>query len=116
MRYLFIFSDSPHGGQRTYNGLRLAASVAKSRDNEVKIFLLGDGVIAGLGDPTPVNAFYNTQDMLRQLEKGGAQIGVCRTCLEARGIKDEMLLEGAKRSTLDELTAWTEDAEKVITF
>lgn len=54
--------------------------------------------------------------MLRQLEKGGAQIGVCRTCLEARGIKDEMLLEGAKRSTLDELTAWTEDAEKVITF
>jgi sulfur relay (sulfurtransferase) complex TusBCD TusD component (DsrE family) len=27
-----------------------------------------------------------------------------------------MLLEGVKRSTLDELTAWTEEADKVLSF
>ncbi len=116
MKFLFIFNDSPHGSQRTYNGLRLASSVAKSNDNEVRVFLLGDGVITGLGGPKPVNAFYNTQDLLRELLRRGVRIGVCRTCLEARGIGDEMLLEGANRSTLDELTEWTEEAEKVITF
>jgi uncharacterized protein involved in oxidation of intracellular sulfur len=43
-------------------------------------------------------------------------IGACKTCLEHRGISDEMLLPSVKRSTLDELTEWTEEAEKVLTF
>ncbi len=116
MRYLFIFNDSPHGSQRTYNGLRLVSSISKSRDNEVSVFLVGDGVITALGGPNPLNAFYNTQELLKQILKNDVQIGVCRTCMEARGIGDGMLLEGVKRSTLDELTTWTEEAEKVITF
>lgn len=116
MTYLFIFNDSPYGSQRTYNGLRLLASLARTRENDVRAFLLGDGVLTGLGQPKPVNAFYNVQELLTQAVSLGAQIGVCRTCLEARGIGDEMLLKGANRSTLDELTTWTEDAEKVLTF
>ena len=54
--------------------------------------------------------------MLRQLGGRGVTIGVCRTCLEARGIPDEMLISEAKRSTLDELVAWTDEAEKVLMF
>lgn len=116
MRHLFIFNDSPYGTQRTYNGLRLAVSLAKSPENELLVFLLGDGVLTGLGQPAPLNAFYNVQEMLKQLVSRGVVIGACRTCLEARGLGDEMLLEGIKRSTLDDLTSWTEDADKVLSF
>ena len=114
MQYLFIFNDSPYGSQRTYNGLRLA--VALSKQNSVTIFLLGDGVTAALRGLNPAHADYNPQEMLRQLSAQGVTIGACRTCLEARGIGDDLLIAEAKRRTMDDLVAWTEEAEKVLTF
>jgi uncharacterized protein involved in oxidation of intracellular sulfur len=36
--------------------------------------------------------------------------------MDARAIGDEQLVEGARRSSLDELTDWTLWADKVITF
>ena len=43
-------------------------------------------------------------------------VGACRTCLEARGIDHQSLVEGVQRRTLDDLRDWTEDAEKVLVF
>lgn len=114
MKYLFIFNDAPYGSQRTHNGLRLA--VALSKQNSVRIFLLGDGVTSAIGALNPAHADYNPQEMLRQLAARSVTIGACRTCLEARGIGDEMLIPEAKRSTMDDLANWTEEAEKVLTF
>ena len=116
MSVLFILNDSPYSSQRSYNGLRLALSMAKTSGSKLRVFLFGDGVICGLGQPAPLNAFYNVQEMLNGLSQREAQIGACKTCLEQRGISDEMLLPIVKRSTLDELTTWTEEAEKVLTF
>jgi uncharacterized protein involved in oxidation of intracellular sulfur len=116
MNVLFIFNDSPYSSQRSYNGLRLALSMAKSQQTNLRVFLFGDGVICGLGQPAPLNAFYNVQEMLNGLAQRNSEIGACKTCLEQRGISDEMLLPTVKRSTLDDLTAWTEDADKVLTF
>jgi sulfur relay (sulfurtransferase) complex TusBCD TusD component (DsrE family) len=36
--------------------------------------------------------------------------------MDARGIKPEMLAEGAHRSSMAELTAWTAAADKVLVF
>jgi len=36
--------------------------------------------------------------------------------MDARAIRDEQLIEGARRSTLDELTDWTRWADKIVTF
>jgi uncharacterized protein involved in oxidation of intracellular sulfur len=116
MNVLFILNDSPYTSQRSYNGLRLALSMAKSQPASLRIFLFGDGVICGLGQPAPLNAFYNVQEMLSGLAQRNIQIGACKTCLEQRGISDEMLLAAVKRSTLDDLTKWNEEAEKVLTF
>jgi len=46
----------------------------------------------------------------------GVRVGVCSTCMDARGLTDEELAEGLARSTLDELTDWTVWAEKVLVF
>jgi uncharacterized protein involved in oxidation of intracellular sulfur len=116
MQYLFILNDSPYGSQRTYNGLRLAINLTRSPNNAISIFLLGDGVTAAFEGFSPAHVFYNTQEMLRQVGERGARIGVCKTCLEARGILDQHMVPSAKRSTLDDLTEWTQEADKVLVF
>jgi hypothetical protein len=67
MNVLFILNDSPYTSQRSYNGLRLALSMTKSAPNKLRVFLFGDGVICGLGQPAPLNAFYNVQELLNGL-------------------------------------------------
>ncbi len=114
MKYLFILNDSPYGSQRTFNALRLVRSLATGQ-TKVAIFLLGDGVVSGTRRQSPADASYNVQEMLRMLGPS-VSIGACRTCLEARGIDDQSLVEGVQRQTLDDLRDWTEEAEKVLVF
>jgi uncharacterized protein involved in oxidation of intracellular sulfur len=44
----------------------------------------------------------------------GAEIGVCGTCMDARGVAETELAEGAQRGTLEQLTDWTLWADKVL--
>jgi uncharacterized protein involved in oxidation of intracellular sulfur len=41
---------------------------------------------------------------------------LCGTCMDARAITDAELMEGARRSTMDELAAETLAADKVLVF
>jgi uncharacterized protein involved in oxidation of intracellular sulfur len=41
---------------------------------------------------------------------------LCGTCMDARGMGDEDLIDGARRSTMDELAAETRAADKVLVF
>jgi uncharacterized protein involved in oxidation of intracellular sulfur len=54
--------------------------------------------------------------MLSAVVRHGGEVAVCGTCLDARGIPDAELVEGTRRSPLDELTAWVAEAEKVLVF
>ena len=114
MKYLFIVNDSPYGDQRAYNVMRLAAALA--RKARIRVFLLGDGVICALSGFTPAHADYNPQELLRAIAATGAAVGACGTCMEARGISPESLIPGARRSNMEELTAWTEEADKIISI
>lgn len=113
---LFILNDPPYGTERSYNGLRLAGSLIKQEGEVVRVFLMGDAAsCAKAGQKTP-NGYYNLEKMLISILKRGGEIGVCGTCMEARGLQDAELTAGTRRSTLEELTAWTAWAEKVIVF
>ena len=46
----------------------------------------------------------------------GGVTGVCGTCMDARGITNDELVAGCHRSTLDELTEWTQRADQVLVF
>lgn len=115
-KYVFIFNDAPYGTQRTYNGLRLAVAMSRNSGTGLRVFLLGDGVVCGLKGLQPAHADYNPQELLRQIASNGGEVHACGTCMEARGIADSLLIDEVKRSTMDTLTQWTEDAEKVLTF
>ncbi len=51
----------------------------------------------------------------RVLSSKGAVL-LCGTCMDARGISDTELMEGVRRSTMDELANATAEAEKVLVF
>jgi uncharacterized protein involved in oxidation of intracellular sulfur len=108
MKTLFILNDAPYGSERSYNGLRLAGSL--------RVFLIGDASACGKAGQKVPEGFYNMQVMLTRVVRNGAQVGVCGTCIDARGIADAELMEGAHRSTMSELTAWTLWADKVVVF
>jgi uncharacterized protein involved in oxidation of intracellular sulfur len=117
VKTLFILNDPPYGTERTYNGLRLAGNMLKMEEGlEVVVFLLGDAVTAAKkGQKTP-NGYYNLERMLGLVAKRGAEVLLCGTCMDARGMTDEEVMEGARRSTLDELTQATLESQRVLVF
>ena len=116
MKALFILNDAPYGNERVYNGLRLAGSLSKQDGVQVEVFLIGDAVgAAHQGQKVPAG-FYNVQTMLGAVVRHHGVVGVCGSCMDARGMTDADLVDGAHRSSMDELTAWTLAADKVIAF
>jgi len=113
---LFILNDPPYGTERSYNGLRLAGSLARGEGEEVRMFLLGDAAACAKSGQKVPEGFYNVELMLHRVTRAGAKVGVCGTCMEARGIAETELAEGTQKSTLAELTAWTQWAGKVLVF
>ena len=116
MKTLFILNGPPYGTEHSYNGLRLAGALAKREGEQVRIFLMGDAVGCALQGQVLPDGYYHLDRMLISAIRHGAQAGCCGTCMDARAIDDAQLLDGARRSTLEELTDWTLWADKVITF
>jgi len=114
---LFILNDPPYGTERSYNALRLAGSLARRPDQDVKIFLMGDAASCAKAKQKVPQGYYNVELMLQgPATRHGVEVGVCGTCMDARGIADGELAEGTRRGTLSQLTDWTTWAEKVLVF
>lgn len=112
---LFILNDAPYGNERAYNGLRLAGALAAHEDQSVRLFLMADAVgCAKSGQKVP-EGYYNVQLMLGKVARKG-EVGLCGTCMDARGLRDEELIDGARRGTLAQLADWTAEADKVVVF
>ena len=113
---MFVLNDAPYGSERSYNALRLAGSLSKAEGEEVKIFLIGDAASCAKGGQKVPENFYNIQVMLGRAVRNRGEVGVCGTCMDARAITDSELMEGVHKSSLVELTSWTQWADKVIVF
>jgi uncharacterized protein involved in oxidation of intracellular sulfur len=113
---LLILNDPPYGTERSYNALRLAGALAKRDGEEVKLFLMGDAASCAKANQKVPQGYYNVEVMLRGPTRHGAEIGVCGTCMDARGIGDDELASGAQRGTLDQLAEWTQWADRTLVF
>jgi uncharacterized protein involved in oxidation of intracellular sulfur len=111
-----ILNEPPYGNERSYNGLRLAGSLVRQSDTQLKVFLIADAVSCAKAGQKVPQGFYNVQLMLSAVLRHSGVIGACGSCMDARGLRDEELIEGIKRSSMEELAAWTLEADKVISF
>ena len=117
MKALFVLNDPPYGTERCYNGLRLAHALLKNDPAaEITVFLMADAVSAARRGQKAPDGYYNVERMLKRVVSAKGQLLLCGTCMEARGMTTEDLMEGARRSTMDELADATVTADKVLVF
>ncbi|MOA29660.1 uncharacterized protein involved in oxidation of intracellular sulfur [Pseudomonas linyingensis] len=112
---LFIVNDAPYGSERPYNALRLAGALAAREGQQVRVFLLADAVACARAGQKVPEGYYNLELMLSKLLRHG-EVALCGICMDARGMTEADLIEGARRSTLAELADWTAAADKVLVF
>ncbi len=112
-----IIHEAPYGGERAWNALRLAsASISAAVKSKVNIFLIGDAVSIGKkGQKTP-EGYYNLGNMLRDLIRVDVEVRACGTCLTARGLSKEDLIEGVQIGTMTGLAKWVKDSRMVLSF
>ncbi len=114
MKTLIILNAPPYGTERSYNGLRLSLVLQKATA-ELVIFLLADAVICAKRDQKVPQGYYNIERMLKSVLRKG-EVLICGTCMDARGMSDQEIVEGAQRSTMDALAQQTQTADKVLVF
>jgi uncharacterized protein involved in oxidation of intracellular sulfur len=113
---LIILNDAPYGSERSYNALRLAAMLARAEEEQLRLFLIGDAASCAKSGQKVPQGYYNVELMLDRVAATEALIGVCGTCMDARGIEERELIAGTHRSGMEELTLWTQWADKVLVF
>jgi uncharacterized protein involved in oxidation of intracellular sulfur len=117
MKNLFILNDPPYGTERCYNALRLAQALVKANTAiEVTVFLMADAVACARKDQKTPEGYYNLERMLKRIILGRGHVLLCGTCMDARGLAVADIMDGARRSTMDELAAATIEADKVLVF
>ena len=114
MKILIMLNDPPYGTERSYNGLRLAKALAGD-GAEITLFLLADAVVCAKKGQKVPQGFYNLELMLKSVLRKG-DVLLCGTCMDARGIADDDVIDGCKRSTMPELAQRTLAADKVLVF
>jgi len=116
MRQLFIINDPPYGTERCYNALRLVLALLKEKPRpEITVFLMADAVLAAKAGQSTPDGYYSLENMLKGVI-GHADVVLCGTCMDARGIGDSELVPGAIRGTMPQLADLTLAADKVLVF
>ena len=119
MNALFIINDPPYGTERVFNALRLAQALLKADPDpeaELTVFLMADAVAAARKGQTTPEGYYNLERMLGRVLEAKGQVLLCGSCMDARGLAQADVVDGATRSTMDALAAATMTADKVLVF
>jgi len=82
---------------------------------ELTVFLLADAVVCAKCDQKVPQGYYNIERMLKSVLCRG-EVLICGTCMDVRGLSDQDTVQGACRSTMDELVQQTLAADKVLVF
>ncbi len=117
MKLLIIINDAPYGTEKAYNALRIANQTNKDYPaTQVCIFLMADAVNCALANQATPNGYYNIERMLKLSLNKGASVKLCGSCMDARGLKQEYMMENSHRSTMAELTKLIAESNQVLTF
>ena len=116
MKVLLIINDPPYGTELCFNALRLALALLKASEKpDITVFLMADAVLAAKAGQSTPDGYYNLETMLQGVIRR-ADVVLCGTCMDARGIGEGELVPGATRGTMPQLADLTLAADKVLVF
>jgi uncharacterized protein involved in oxidation of intracellular sulfur len=81
----------------------------------VTLFLMADAVACAKAGQKVPQGYYRLEVMVKAAARSG-EVLLCGTCMDARGLTDAEVVEGARRSTMDELAERTLAADRVLVF
>ncbi|MDF2607996.1 MAG: hypothetical protein K0S34_2192 [Bacillales bacterium] len=94
--------------EKAWNAFRFA-NTALSRDNEVKLFLMGEAVeCENIQHPK-----FNVSDEMKKFEFNNGQLMACGTCLKSRKMDED---SACPISTMNDCVEMVEWADKIVTF
>ena len=94
--------------EKAWNAFRFAI-VAKEQGNEVRVFLLGEGVeCVGL-----THDKYNVDEKLNEFVEMGGTVLACGTCLRSRNMEGSEVCPISNMMTCVDMVLW---ADKTVTF
>lgn len=110
-----ILNHAPYGTEKTYNGLRIALSLKKKKE-DVRIYLMDDGVFNAIkGQKTP-EGYYNIERLIKSLVKRNSDVYIWGSCSDARGVSENIIIDGVKRGSMEILAEWIISSDKVLTY
>ena len=83
-----------------------------TRTPKSRVLLFGDSVVSEWTGKVP-DGHNNVGKQIATIARLGGEIGFCATCLDARGITENMIAKDAYRSSMNEPTQWALSADKV---
>lgn len=76
---------------------------------------MADAVTCAKAGQKVLAGYYNAHLMSGKIVRQG-EVLWCGTCMDARGIDADEIIEGALRGTLGQLADWTIESDKVLVF
>lgn len=118
MKTLLIFNHAPYDSTDvTWNGLRLTDKLLDA-GCEVRVFLMNEAVDMARDACLPPEGYdQDLTRMLKTLIGRGATVKACGTCMARCGIyKNQPYFDGAEKSTMQELSDWVIDSDRIVSF
>jgi uncharacterized protein involved in oxidation of intracellular sulfur len=117
MKTLIVIHDAPYGNEKAYNALRHAMTLqAEHKEVKVAVFLMADAVACAAKNQKTPQGYYNIERMVSYVIRNGGDVKLCGTCMDARGMDEHTIIEGALKSTMSEFTKIVLDSDRVISF
>jgi uncharacterized protein involved in oxidation of intracellular sulfur len=117
VKILIVLNSAPYGDERAYNALRLAHALHKhDPEGELTVFLMADAVTAAKSGQSTPEGYYSVERMLSRVLSAKGHVLLCGTCMDARGLKEEEIVAGARRGAMDDLAKATLAADKALIF
>jgi tRNA 2-thiouridine synthesizing protein D len=110
--FTIAIGEGAYTKERPYTMLRFAYT-ALLEGHKVNIFLVEDGIFVGKKHQDPTT-YDNVGKWMKDVIEEGANVKACGVCMKARGLKEEELIEGIKKTTMNGFLEMTLEADQVI--
>ena len=105
---------TPYSSENTATAIKIARS-ALNQGHAVTIFAYGDSV-HGFTKGQKAAGIPNAETEFQILIDKGLKVELCGTCLNFRGIGNELIIKGAEPSSMRNLCRLIDDCDRFLTF
>ena len=110
--FTIVIADGPYTKERPYTMLRFAYT-ALLEDHKINIFLVEDGIFVGKKKQDP-STYDNLEKWMKDIISEGANVKACAVCMKARGMTEDELIEGIKKTTMNGFVDMCVEADKIL--